>query len=180
MVGQAIIFEGVQWVYTSLPGVSSQPFWFRSAAIGTTLQDTHANRVANFPASSYPVGTNFYETDTTITYQVQNIGGSNVWLYINGVFRDVLANIPVGLGVDDFGYWFKATDYFHDYNWNGTAWHFATADPGSDFLTESLNPAGPNGGLWGKSDGSTYAVAQDNGTTSNVTTSVLANFWLRR
>jgi hypothetical protein len=179
VIGSTVLYQGVQWTYTLLPNVSPTPFWFRSSALGTTLQDTHANRLANYPATSYPVGTNFYETDTTITYQVQDIGG-NVWLYVNGVFRDVLANIPTGLGVDDFGYWFKATDFLHDYNWDGTAWHFATSDPGSDFYTTTLNPAGPNGGLWGKADGSTYTVAQDNGTTANVTTSVTANTWLRR
>ncbi len=180
VIGSTVIYQGVQWTYTLLPGVSSTPFWFRSSALGTSLQGTHADRLAKFPATSYPPGTSFYETDRTVTYQVQVVGGVNVWLFLTGVMRDVLANIPTGLGANDTTFWFKATDYMHDYNWNGSAWHFNPADPGSDFYTTTLNPAGPNGGLWGQANGSVYAVAQDNGTTANVTSSVTANSWLRR
>lgn len=178
VVGSTVIYQGVQWTYTLLPGVSASPFWLRSSALSTTLQGTHAERVATSP-DLYPIGTQWYETDTTITYQIQNTG-SNIWLYINGVFRDVLANIPTGLGADDAQYWFKATDYLHDYNWDGAAWHFASADSGSDFQTFTLNPTGPNGGLWGKCDGSTYNVAQDDGTIAAVVSPITANNWLRR
>lgn len=182
ILGQAVNFNGQQWVYQANPAPGGAPFWRLSVAQGTTISDTHANRLANYPPGNYPVGVNFYETDRGVTYQVQFISGANRWLYVNGRMNDVLANHPTDLGTYDDTFWFNATDYQHQYYWSaaGPQFHFAAGDPGSDFLTTTLNPAGPNGGLWGKCDGTTYAVAQDNCSTVNVTPAVTANTWIRR
>lgn len=182
VVGQAVNFNGQQWVYTANPAPGGAPFWKLSVAVGTSLSDTHANRIANFPPGNYAIGTSFYETDRTVTYQIQFISGANRWIYVNGRMNALLANIPTDLTLYDDTFWFNATDYQHQYTWSGSGltFHFAAGDPGSDFYTTSLNPAGPNGGFWGKADGSTYAVAQDNGTTASVVSSSTANSWLRR
>jgi hypothetical protein len=87
--------------------------------------------------------------------------------------RGLIAHIPTYLDAGDDGTTFYATDYGHAYRWSGTAlaWSFLEGDCGSGFVTMG-KPDGtaPNGGLWGLCDGSTYAVAQANGTTANVTT----------
>lgn len=182
VIGQAVNFNGQQWVFTANPAPGGAPFWKLSVAQGTTIVDTHANRIANYPPGNYPIGVNFQESDRGVTYQIQFISGANRWLYVNGRMNDVIANIPTDLGLYDDTFWFNATDYQHQYTWSGSGlvFHFAAGDPGSDFSTTTLNPAGPNGGLWGKEDGSTYQVAQDDGSLASVVSSVTANSWLRR
>ena len=91
-----------------------------------------------------------------------------------------LASLPVGLGAADAGFHYQALDYKHLYIWGGSAWTFDPNDPGSGFLTV----AGPGffiaDGLYGLCDGSTYTVAQGNGTTNSVTPAVAANTYIRR
>lgn len=175
--GQQVLFNGTlyQWVgsaqYPGIPG-----FWEPVVTTPPALQDTHANRLAHFPASSYPDGTTFFETDRTIIYIVQ----ASVWTYYSGAMADVLANIPSDLGSADAGFPFQATDFRHLYRWSGAVWAFDPNDMGSGQLVF----AGPgfflSTGLWGLCDGSTYTVAQSNGTTSPVTTSVITNTYIRR
>ena len=49
-------------------------------AIWTTLagsvQDTHANRLSNWPSVQFSVGTQFFESDRTVTYVVENATGT--------------------------------------------------------------------------------------------------------
>lgn len=60
---------------------STQPgIWKPQAALAVAIIDTHANRIANYPAANYPSGTLFYETDTELLY-VDNAG---VWVNISG------------------------------------------------------------------------------------------------
>lgn len=82
----------------------------------------------------------------------------------------VLANIPQGLGTADAGREYRATDYRHRYIWSGTAWQFAEGDGSGQIVAGQPDGSAPNGGLWGLCDGSTYAVAQDDGSVANVTT----------
>lgn len=179
-LGSTVSFQGVQYTYTVLPILGSTPFWQLSAALGTTYNGTHALRLANFDPKNSPIGVSFYETDRGATYQVQSVAGSHAWVYVSGVMNDLIANIPSDLGLNDVGFLFNATDFQHQYSWNGTVWHFASSDSGSDFYLTSGNPAGPNGGLWGKADGTTYSVAQDDSTVASVVSSVITNGWLRR
>lgn len=47
---------------------------------GTVLEGTRADRVANYPAASYGIGTIFFETDTQITNLVEGAGdGTHFW-----------------------------------------------------------------------------------------------------
>lgn len=40
------------------------------------IVDTHANRLANYPSVRYPVTTQFYESDRTVNYWIQNASGT--------------------------------------------------------------------------------------------------------
>lgn len=40
------------------------------------IQDTHANRLSNFPSTFYPTGTTFWETDRTVSYINQDATGT--------------------------------------------------------------------------------------------------------
>jgi len=175
--GQQVIVGGVlyQWVgsgqFAGIPG-----FWEPVVATAPTLQDTHANRLVNYPATNYTTGTLFYETDRTVVYIIA--GG--IWTYWSGAMNGPLGNLPVDLGAADAGFRFQATDYKHLYDWSGSAWAFDANDAGSGFLVV----AGPGffiaDGLYGLCDGSTYSVAQSDGSTANMTPAVAANTYLRR
>ena len=40
------------------------------------------------------------------------------------IIRDTFANIPTGLGTQDEGTMFQATDYNHTWRWDGTSWRY--------------------------------------------------------
>lgn len=179
-IGNMVIYRNRPYIFTA--GLAGPPgFWKIAVVSSTTIFDTRANR-GGYAAAGYPVGTLYYETDTTLSYAVQAPAGVLTWLYYNGVWEDVLANLPGGLGVNDINLTFRASDYLHSWVWNGSAWHFGAGEQG-------FYPAGSYGifnpgqvpfGLWHVCDGGTYAVAQDNATTSNVVTPTVANQYLRR
>jgi hypothetical protein len=91
------------------------------------IEDTHANRLLNYPAANYPVGTLFYETNSTQTdrqslYLVQAFSGVNQWIFVAGLFASALGNRPADLGIYDAGFHFYAVDYTVGEDWNGTQW----------------------------------------------------------
>ena len=80
--------------------------------LGSITYGTHAERVQDYPASSYSLGTLFYETDRTILYYVSNnAAGASIWKYALGVMFDTKANIPEDLMDGDQGFLFFATDW---------------------------------------------------------------------
>jgi hypothetical protein len=181
-IGQTVIFNGYPYVFTADPSGGPVGFWAQASASSTTLSGTHAAR-AGFPAANYPQGSLYYETDTTVSYMVQFPGGVATWLYYNGVYQNTLANIPVYLGVNDVNFTFQATDYFHSWIWNGSAWNFQPGSGGfyaagsyAFFAAPSFVPFG----LWHAADGGTYAVAQNDATTTNVVTPNVSGEYLRR
>ncbi len=176
-IGQYVIFGGVPYVFAPDPGGGPGGFWKIATVSSTTISDTHANR-STYPAASYPVGTLYFETDTLVSYAVQNPGGVNEWMYYNGVRVDVLANIPT-LGILDVNYTFQASDYKHSWVWNGTAWNFAPGSSSGYYVFVASVGFLPDG-LWGVCDGSTYDVAQNDATTIPVTTPIFAGQYLRR
>jgi hypothetical protein len=101
-----------------------------AVALVTTLLDTHANRIANYPAASWPIGTQFYETDRTVTYVNKSVTGTPTWVYESGQMYDSFSNRPATLGTADTGFLFMETDRslngsvdnFPVYRWNGTVW----------------------------------------------------------
>lgn len=127
------------------------------------IEDTHANRV-NYSPADYP---NFlyWETDRHVYYLST---GAN-WIYSAGVYTDVIANIPTGLGANDTGFLFAASDYEHLFLWGGSSFNFAPGDPGNQYIVAGgANP--PAGGLWAACDGTSTTVAGGNGSTFGVTT----------
>lgn len=143
---------------------------FKSTGGGAVLVGTHAARLLLDPGS-YDFGTLFFETDRTVFYIVLDNGsGVHVWKYACGEYADVLANIPGGLGANDTGFLFGATDYLHLWRWAGAAWHFAPGDTGSGMIVATGNGIAPFGGAWAFCDGSGATVATDAGGTTAVVT----------
>jgi hypothetical protein len=92
--------------------------YFPQGAIAVTLEDTHANRVANYDAEDYEPGTLFWETDRTVLYLAAGL----VWQYALGIMYDLIANRPTDLTADDVGFLFYASDQNTTYRWDGTVW----------------------------------------------------------
>ena len=118
VVGTAVIFENDIWTW-------SGSAWIQ--AVKWLYEDTHANRLLNYPAANYPVGTLFYETNSTQTdrqslYVVQAFAGVNQWVFIAGLFAAAFIQRPTDLGIYDFGFHFYATDWTVGEDWNGTHW----------------------------------------------------------
>jgi len=150
------------------------------------LIDAFTN-IGTYPANSYAPGTIFYATDTKVSYIEQDVPTAT-WTYFDGIEFNPLASLPAP-GANNAGYLFGATDYFHLFRWDGSAWNFAAGDPGSAYVVAGRdNATAPIGGLWALCDGNNATVAQANGTTAPVTTPNLsANnntfglaWWLRR
>ncbi len=138
-------------------------------SVSSPLADTHANRLSSYPASSYPAGTLFFETDRTLTYVNLLVSGTLTWTYLSGIGYAVLASAYSGLGVADTNLLFFATDYFHLYRWTGAAFVFAPADDGSGYFRWDRTT--PNMGLWQICDGTAVNVAKADATgTTSVTT----------
>jgi len=135
--------------------------------VASILQGTHAVRVSDFNPAEYAVGTLFYETDRTVLYYINE---SNLWAYLTGIMRAVLASLPGDLGTSDAFFMFEATDYSHVLEWQGGAWSWGPGEIGSDYIQSfraAPNTVGAN--AWQQCDGSTVARLNANGTTTNVT-----------
>lgn len=159
------------------PGSSPLNLTALLPAVGqaVVIEDTHANRLVLYPASSYPVGSAFYETDRMAVYVVVSSSGANVWQYIAGTYVAVFANRPTDLGVNDRGFQLFVTVQSHLMYWTGTAWIFLDAGGGffQDFVATPPSSIG-----WQLCDGTAtdYLVisgadlALTSFTTPNLTT----------
>ena len=124
------LLPGSLWIDT--PGAIY--YWTGTAwlNVGGNLEDTHANRIANYPAANYAVGTLFFETNPTQTdrqslYAVQlNNSGAHEWAYVSGWCEKTFANRPSDLGASDAGFEFYSTDYTVTERWNGTNWIYVS------------------------------------------------------
>ena len=103
------------------------------------IADTHANRLANYPASRYAIGQPFIETDRSALYFVNS---TPAWELVCSSMTGADASKPAGLGSTDIGFQYNATDTFIIYVWGGAAWvafaaggGYATATGGSAVLT---------------------------------------------
>lgn len=177
VLGQYILLNGVP--YQFVPGIGAGPnFWQQVGGTTVTVRDTHANR-ASYPAANYPKGTIYFETDRTLYYMVQLPDGvTPTWIFFNGTWIDVFANLPT-LGANDRYVTFFATDFLQGWVWNGSAWHFAVGSS-SDYLLSVFPGSTTPPGVWGLCDGSTYTVTQDNATLVNRTPAIAANTYIRR
>jgi hypothetical protein len=83
------------------------------------LEGTHANR----PAPGAVTGNVFYlETDRNSLFALNPGSGTPFWQFVAGLYRDVRANRPVDLGLNDAGFMFAASDQNNVvWRWSGTA-----------------------------------------------------------
>lgn len=179
--GQVVIFNGQPWIYKNDPAGGPTGYWSLDVTAAPTIRDVFAN-LHLYSASSYPIGTVFFATDWLVSYAVQQPAGGKAWLYYNGIYSNTLANIPGTLGTNDTGFTFKATDYLHNWMWNGAAWHFTTGGiaAGSLFFSTTGPPFGGAGALWHLLDGSTQNISQDNGTVTATLLPTVANEYIAR
>lgn len=154
--GQTVLYHHTIWRFSKV-----RLKWEEVSIIA--IQDT-ANNIGLYAANNYGPGVLLDKTDWTVVY----INRNNNWVYLTGIYNDVLANIPGNLNANDLGMTFAATDYKHIFEWNGAVWDFAGGDAGSKYIVAGI--AAPLGGLWALCDGSNATVAQNNGTTVVVTT----------
>lgn len=94
--------------------------------VNTLLEGTHAGRLSDYPATEFPEGTLFFETDRTVIYRVS--GG--VWKYTVGMYSAVHANRPTDLGTDDAGFLLWITTQNHKFRWAGSIWTFIDSEGG--------------------------------------------------
>lgn len=137
--GQLFYFDA-----TTLPGT-----WKAVASVAVVIFDTHANRIANFAASTYPPGTAFFETDRNALYLVI---GSN-WVLMTAMMNAALASRPADLGATDVDFMFRATDTNLFYYWTGAAWTTVaptlTGDASSVFPAVTLVASGVTAATYG-------------------------------
>lgn len=178
--GNTVLYDGIQYVYSQRQG-STAAQWVALANQGTEVYDTRANR-ANYDATKLPLGTTYNETDTTLIYTVQLVGGVNAWLFYSGIWARTQAQVPgvgAALGALDNDLQIRTTDTAHTYLWTGAVFHFADGGSGSYSLTNGGYPFGGTAAMWGIANGSTYNVSQDDGTTLAVVSIVAPNSYLR-
>lgn len=144
------------------------------------IEDTHANRLLNFPATSYPIGTLFWETDRTVWYLVALVGGVNVWIWTGGMFSVAQSALPTDLGMNDASFRAYVSDYAHVLMWTGSAWMWAPEDDrraGEGPILREVDPSPSTG--WHLYDGSTVNYLLATGSLGSITlpdlTSVAAN-----
>jgi hypothetical protein len=185
-IGQMVIFQGQSYTYTL--GISAGPdYWFLNSAAAPSISDTWANLVL-YPASSYDLGAVFHATDVNVSYAVQVPGGTKTWIYFNGIWEDLLANKPT-LGPTDVGLFFRASDYLHNWQWDGSAYSLHDAaeagfggglPPGTVMFNVGSPPFGGTGSLWHACDGSTVNVSQENASVVSTILPTLTNGWYVR
>lgn len=140
-------------------------------------EGTHADRLSLYPATAYPDGSRFFETDRKVTY----ICVAGNWLYASGTMADMLSNQPI-LGSYDSGFLYRVTTgtggvaYNHVARWTGSAWE-AGDNFGGFFEDFAFAPSEPG---WQICDGSgttclqiiAGSLTETAFTTPNLTTGV--------
>lgn len=119
------------------------------------LVNTHAQRLSNFPAASFAIGSLFVETDRTLVYQVQTVSAANQWVYLSGKYprtQAQLAALAATLTANDTGLLVPVTNHNHVLQWNGTTWQFAPGDGQGGFVQGFLVDPDPTTG-WHLCDG---------------------------
>jgi hypothetical protein len=102
--------------------------------LSRVLQDSHADRVANYDPADYVAGDLFYETDRTVLYRLN--AAETAWVYATGEMSAAFADVPTDLGTDDEGFLLQITDYGHRVRWDGAAWEFAPGDQGNGYFQD--------------------------------------------
>jgi hypothetical protein len=150
-------------------GVSAESTATSAAGGGGTtgpgsITGTHAERLV----AAKVKGLQFYETDRTTTYIVNEVAGVLTWHYHSGVMVGLDGGWPTDLIATDVGFRYDATDVLKGYRWTGTVWEFwVPLDP------PTTSPATPNSpvpatGMTGVSINPTLVWVSANATTYDV------------
>lgn len=181
VVNQLVLLNGIPYRFTA--GLTGPPgYWAIDTTGSPMIRDTWAN-LALYPPGNYPIGTVFYATDFLVSYAVQFPAGAAAWIYYNGIWQDVLANIPTALlGPRDRNLTFRASDYLHSWLWDGSAFSLTTGgfSPGYELFANPGPPFGGTGALWQLEDGSTVGMSQNDGTIVATTVPTRVNTWIAR
>lgn len=177
--GTYVIYNGQPYLYRADPSGGPVGFWALDATGSPTIRDVMAN-LSLYPAASYPIGTVFFATDWLVSYAVQEPAGGKAWLYYNGIYEAPIASIPGTLGVNDIYFTFRASDYLHNWMWDGAAWHFTTGGTlaGTEAFSVTGPPFGGFGALWHLEDGTIQPISQDDGTLHNTLLPNRANYYI--
>jgi hypothetical protein len=130
----------------------------------STSGGTRKQRLA-YPPGQLDTGSPWWETDTGLLYVV-NVATAEAhkWQYAAGVQRGTLAAKPTGLGADDTGLLYYATDYARTWRWSGSAWANAPGEMAQGAI--AYFDANPGTG-WSIADGTTVTYSTTTaGTTS--------------
>lgn len=152
----------------------------------SSFVDTHAARSA-YPATSYDIGSLYYETDRNALYQIQSVGGINTWVWIMDEYYDVIANQPADLGTDDEGFIFWSTDADeYVYRWDGASWNIVQYH--SDLITslafsmftggslgDVITNDGSDGFVWSAASGTTNVYLTANASATDTLTTSFAD-----
>ncbi len=180
VIGQYVIYQGQVYIYTA--GIfGGDDYWALDVTGSPSISDTFAN-LSLYPAAGYTLGTVFLATDLNISYAVQMPGGTPTWIYYNGIAEDLLANIPTGLDDTSINLIFRASDYLHNWIWDGSAWSLTTGGlpPGTMLFANPGPPFGGFGQLWHLCDGATVDVSQNDATVVSTVLPTIANTWFVR
>jgi len=168
--GTLVSFNGqVYW----FDGRTEPGSWKPLAALASVLADTRANRLANYPASNYPLNILFWETDTKLLYRNVGTYGASNWTYTTGTWTLTQAEIAgMGLGQYDDGLLAYVSDFHHTLKWTwgggpgSLGW--APGEDGSGYI--GWFAVAPTGVGWKLADGTgspvTYLLAT--GATATV------------
>jgi len=164
--GALVSYNGQLYRYTASPAPGA---WLPLSASAVILSDTRANRIAHYPAASYPLHTLFYETDTTLIYIVALVLGVHTWVYFSGTYsitQPYIAGFIMGLNTPDTGLLMWVSDYNHILQWNGAQLIWAPGELGSDYFV--FGPAMTAVG-WVPANGVNVSYLKKDGTTGNRT-----------
>ncbi len=150
-------FNAAQWpagTPITIGGVDSTV-----SVVGSSTTLTLATAVANGAGQTYTVA-------------------SGRWVFLEGVFSSALASLPTDLGENDttlvstkaaIGFKFFENDtYFHQLQWNVSAWQRGPDDPEHSDTFHEFGAAPTDGG-WAACDGTSKTYLKYDGTTASRT-----------
>ena len=109
-----------------------------SGTSNLVIEDTHANRLANYPPANYAIGQLFWETDRTVFYLVVDNSGTHAWEYSAGIYGAVFINRPSDLTTSateiDRGFLFRGREYGVLERFDGTNWNFVSGTGEGPFV----------------------------------------------
>lgn len=118
------------------------------SAPAALIEDTHANRLANYPATSYAVATAFFETDRGLLYTVNVVSGVNTWVYSLGTGQGLHSARWSDLGTSDARAEYIETDRQYRLRWSGTAWIYLSGVSYGLHSTRWTDLAAGDAGAW--------------------------------